>query len=331
MPKISIIIPVYNVEAYLIECLKSISAQTFTDWECLLIDDGSPDNSGAICDKYAAKDERFKVFHKPNGGVSSARNLGLDNASGGWVTFIDADDFITPTFIEGLLAPISQGEQLDFVHGGCTNWVAGKEAELNHSYSSYIGEDPIKLINNIVGYIVTKLFRLDIIKNKLLKFDEKIKFAEDMAFTLDYILAVKRYAFVSETGYYYRRDNLTSATNKRKISYLELRHTSQHIYNSALAYIHSKKLSESSVTQRLAQVADLQFETILNLYRIYVPKVQRLHTLKKDWTGTHTSCLKHLKKGKIKNFLAKLIFYKQFHLFDIIASTIMTQKYRNQK
>lgn len=77
MPKVSIIVPVYNVEAYLHRCIDSILAQTFTDWELLLIDDGSPDRSGEICDEYALKDKRIRVFHKKNGGVSSARNFGL--------------------------------------------------------------------------------------------------------------------------------------------------------------------------------------------------------------------------------------------------------------
>lgn len=99
-PKISIIVPVYNVEDYLRQCLDSIIAQTFTDWECLLIDDGSPDKSGSICDEYAEKDSRFRVFHTPNGGVSSARNLGLDNARGEWITFIDADDLISNNYFK---------------------------------------------------------------------------------------------------------------------------------------------------------------------------------------------------------------------------------------
>ena len=87
-PKISVIVPVYKVENYLHRCVDSILAQSFTDFELLLIDDGSPDNCGVICDEYAAKDSRVRVFHKPNGGVSSARNLGLDNARGGWIAFV---------------------------------------------------------------------------------------------------------------------------------------------------------------------------------------------------------------------------------------------------
>ena len=98
MPKVSIIVPVYKAEKYLNRCIDSILAQTFIDWELLLIDDGSPDKSGEICDEYSKKDQRIKVFHKSNGGVSSARNLGLDHVKGQWITFIDADDYIDSSF-----------------------------------------------------------------------------------------------------------------------------------------------------------------------------------------------------------------------------------------
>lgn len=93
-PAVSIIVPVYNVEKYIERCLDSIIAQTFTDWECILVDDGSPDASGRICDEYASKDSRFGVIHKKNGGVSSARNAGLDAARGEWIGFVDPDDWI---------------------------------------------------------------------------------------------------------------------------------------------------------------------------------------------------------------------------------------------
>lgn len=93
-PLISIIVPIYNAESTLNRCIDSIINQSFDDWELLLIDDGSKDQSGKICDEYATKDSRIKVFHKENGGVSSARNLGLDNALGKWITFIDSDDKI---------------------------------------------------------------------------------------------------------------------------------------------------------------------------------------------------------------------------------------------
>ena len=89
---VSVIIPVYNAEKYLHRCIDSILAQTYTDFELLLINDGSNDGSGMICDAYAAKDSRVRVFHKENGGVSSARNIGIDNAAGVYISFVDADD-----------------------------------------------------------------------------------------------------------------------------------------------------------------------------------------------------------------------------------------------
>ena len=97
---ISIIVPVYNTEKYLDQCIQSILSQTYTDFELLLIDDGSTDSSGVICDRYAEQDSRVRVFHKPNGGVSSARNIGLDNTKGEWITFLDSDDWIAPSMLD---------------------------------------------------------------------------------------------------------------------------------------------------------------------------------------------------------------------------------------
>ena len=102
-PKISVIVPVYNAEKYLHRCIDSILSQTFTDFELLLINDGSKDSSGAICDEYAAKDNRVRVFHKENGGASSARNLGLDNAKGEWIAFVDSDDLLEVNMLNHLL------------------------------------------------------------------------------------------------------------------------------------------------------------------------------------------------------------------------------------
>ena len=99
-PKVSIIVPVYKAEKYLQRCVDSILAQTFTDFELLLVDDGPPDSSGIISDRYAATDPRVHVFHKPNGGVSSARNLGIDNARGEWLMFVDADDTISKNLFQ---------------------------------------------------------------------------------------------------------------------------------------------------------------------------------------------------------------------------------------
>ena len=102
MPEISVIVPVYRVEPYLRRCVDSILSQTFTDFELILVDDGSPDNCGAICDEYALKDSRVRVIHKQNGGLSDARNAGIDMAKGEFLTFIDSDDLVAPEYLNRL-------------------------------------------------------------------------------------------------------------------------------------------------------------------------------------------------------------------------------------
>lgn len=101
-PEISIIVPVYNVERYLGECLDSIKSQTFTNWECILVDDGSPDKSIDICEKYSAGDSRFKVVRRSNGGLSAARNTGLSYARGNFISFVDSDDIVYPEYLSRL-------------------------------------------------------------------------------------------------------------------------------------------------------------------------------------------------------------------------------------
>ncbi len=112
---VSIIVPVYNVEKYLARCIDSVLAQTSSEWELLLINDGSTDNSGKICDRYAKLDPRIRVFNKSNGGVSSARNLGIDNANGSYLTFLDSDDSLEPNTISHLLELVKKYTQVDLI------------------------------------------------------------------------------------------------------------------------------------------------------------------------------------------------------------------------
>lgn len=110
MPAISVIIPVYNMGPWLRDCLESVLAQTFTSFECILVDDGSTDDSPQICDHYAKKDDRFRVIHKANGGLSSARNAGLDDAAGEYIAFVDSDDVILPDYLKVLYEALHQND-----------------------------------------------------------------------------------------------------------------------------------------------------------------------------------------------------------------------------
>lgn len=208
---ISIIVPVYNVEKYLQRCIESILAQTETDFELLLIDDGSKDKSGLICDEYARKDSRIKVYHKENGGVSSARNLGLNYAQGEWLAFIDADDYVHSNFLSSFESMISEG--LGLIHWGFCYDTNGdiKTIPISDKDKTMTMEEVCR--NNIFhGYVWSYLFRRDIIKENKILFDTHLKYAEDWLFILTY------YSFVDKMGvlkscYYTQVNRPGSATN----------------------------------------------------------------------------------------------------------------------
>lgn len=331
MPKISIIVPVYNVEKYLSKCIDSIIEQTFMDWELLLIDDGSPDNSGKICDEYAQKDSRIRVFHKPNGGVSSARNLGLDKAEGKWVTFIDSDDYILPNFIEGLYKPIENGENVDFVHGGCYNVKDDKIVSVNQTYEYCIGDNPGYVFNKFRGLTFSKLFSLENVNHdadgRPLRFDENMKIAEDMAFTMDYLMTVKKYAFVEEKGYCYRCDNMSSATKKRGVSpYSEELHSFKHLFDTTRKYILKNNLSIEDSKLRLQQRGEQFAEVCFSLYRNNYPMMERILHLKKDFNEEEYFSVYYAKLNLGKRLLFYLLIRRYYMIFDFCVSISIKMK-----
>lgn len=218
MPKVSVIVPVYKVEQYIRECLDSIKNQTFTDWECLLIDDGSPDESGKICDEYAAKDCRFKVFHKPNSGVSSARNLGLDKACGEWVMFVDSDDAIAENTLE-ICVHHAERDHLDIVQFS----FARDKRELGNlegiDTDVLTREEYIKVHEYLVC-VWGSLLRSDIIQSNVMRFDTSLKLAEDQMFIYNYMDHSERFVKVRQKLYWYR-DTVNSATSHQKPNDIE--------------------------------------------------------------------------------------------------------------
>ena len=322
-PTLSIVVPVYNVENYINKCIDSIINQTFKDWELLLIDDGSSDNSGTICDEYVCSDQRIKVFHKVNGGVSSARNLGLDNANGKWVTFIDADDFISSNFIDGLFKPLLFNPDLDFVQGGCSNWKNGKVDNINQLYDNYIGSEPDIVFEKFRGLAVSKLFRLENVNhwsNDLpLRFDINMKIAEDMAFTLDYLLTVKKYAFVSEVGYFYRIDNDSSSTHTFiNESFVQSKESFMHLYESTVKYIDkfniSPKISKLRYEQRAAQYLSMLRSMY---YDKTISKKERLEELKEQSKSKYFYLLNFIDKVSNNYNDAQSLKKGRFIQFDI--------------
>lgn len=201
-PKISVIVPVYNVEKYLHRCIDSILTQTFTDFEVLLINDGSKDRSGEICDEYAKKDSRVKVFHKENGGVSSARNVGLDNARGDLICFCDSDDFVTKDWLALFVKNI---DGYDAVITGFffvkNNFKKPFSVSCDSSSPSQIAD----LLNSHenFGYLWCKCFKRLIINDYKLRFNKSFTLMEDEDFVCRYFSLVSDIKVVDKQTYYY--------------------------------------------------------------------------------------------------------------------------------
>ncbi len=226
-PLVSIIVPIYNTARYLPACLDSIIAQTHQNLEIILIDDGSTDHSGQIADNYAKKDSRIKVIHQKNQGQSAARNLGLTMVKGEYVSFLDSDDEIKPTFIEKLLVPLANSNTSLSVCG-----MHYKRLKTNTAENVYINQlRPRRKPESLKAYIlyllaidgrmyslVNKLYRAKIATK--LRFDTKLNFAEDTKFVLDYLAkASGDPAFVLSPLYIYNFGTETSTINSTAIQW----------------------------------------------------------------------------------------------------------------
>ena len=323
--KLSIIIPVYKVEKYLSECLDSIIRQTFVDWEAILVDDGSPDSCGIICDEYAKRDSRFRVIHKRNGGVSSARNAGIANAKGEWVTFVDSDDFLDTSFLQDLFSPIEKGEDVDFIHGGCSDWIDGNSG-VNQFYDYRVGSDMSFLFDKMRGLPFSKLFRLEILNNTsngVVRFDERMTIAEDLAFTYDYILKIGKYAFVPTVGYYYRRDNYESATKRsRKINFEQELHSAIHLYESMMKCYQLFKMRQIQKSARYSECGSHFLEAALALYRVPTSRQCRVSHLDSDFKEEYLEVVKYAKTSLVKKSLAFFLVKKNYRIFDFLCSLI---------
>ncbi|MCD1116482.1 glycosyltransferase family 2 protein [Chryseobacterium turcicum] len=205
---ISIIIPVYNTEKYLHKCIDTVLSQSYKDIEVLLINDGSTDNSGKICDEYANKDGRIKIFHKENGGVSAARNLGIKKAKGEWLCFIDADDWIDADYLQNFVIVFS-GEEDFIIQGYIKNndeKIVGGSGFFSN-FENFLDFFMYSEKNNLLNSPCFKLFRKDIVDRNNMKFDEKFSLGEDHIFTLEYIRFVSRFSVSFKRGYHYRMSN----------------------------------------------------------------------------------------------------------------------------
>ena len=232
-PLISIIIPVYNAEKYIEECLNSVLKQSFQNYEIIVVNDGSKDKSLQICQKIGQTDVRVRVFSTENQGVSHARNFGMKNANGHWIMFLDSDDYLTEECLERLAAYTETSAQEI-----CGNYVTKNVQKLQAGSAFVKPEDVITMILDPVNHhtlpafyhlesatllgVWGKLFLRNVIEEHALCFDEKLKLSEDAFFHIRYLKKIENVLLLNDATFYYR-ENDASVTKNFKEEYVENR------------------------------------------------------------------------------------------------------------
>lgn len=219
--KVSFVLPVYNVENYLSQCVESVISQTYQDIEVILVDDGSQDGCPALCDSWAEKDKRVNVIHKSNGGLSDARNVGLDKASGDYVIFVDGDDFwVSSTALQELMDVVVKNPECDFVGFNCSYYYSDSNTysrwvEYNEQLSKPIDKDAAMCLLVASGTMPMSAC-LKVISRKSLS-DMRLRFirgtiSEDIPWFIDLLEGTKKCMFVNQYVYAYRQNRVGSIT-----------------------------------------------------------------------------------------------------------------------
>ena len=223
-PTVSIIVPVYNAEKTIGRCIDSILGQQYTDFELLLVDDGSKDGSGAICDSYALADSRVQVIHKENTGVSDTRNIGISRARGVYLQFLDSDDWITPDATK-LLVETARDHDCDLVISDFYRVVGERVSRkgdidedrvlTREEYAAHMMEQPADFY---YGVLWNKLYRRDIVESHRLRMDPELSWCEDFMFNLEYIRHAQRFYALQVPIYYYVKTKGSLASQSLSIS-----------------------------------------------------------------------------------------------------------------
>lgn len=222
-PLISVIVPMYKAEHFIRKCVQSILDQTYSNLQLILVDDGSPDNSGAICDAYARKDNRVFVVHIDNGGVSSARNRGMELAKGKYIAFVDSDDYIDPDFLADAYVCISKndddmyisGLQMEtFRFGTLVDTALNRGKEKRYSVRELLEAFNVDYPFICICGVWCKLYRTDVINDHQIRFEKDMTLGEDMVFICDYLKHVSSIYFSEKVFYHYFRGNEESLFSK---------------------------------------------------------------------------------------------------------------------
>lgn len=309
MPIVSLIVPIFNAEVYLERCLLSIQQQVFSGYEVLLINDGSTDASQAICDRFVASDHRFHLTTTPNRGEAAARNLGISLAKSEYITFVDADDEVTPTYLNDLVNDAQQSNADLVMHGNyrirekkrITNGfehsrIYDLPAQADHLFSS------INIVHH--GSVWAKLFKLSVIQDYHFAFSEDVRLAVDLCFVIDYLSHTQRVAISNKVNYHYYlmvNQALSTcywnfATEERGFCRLEQswnrllqRYPSKGLQNAYSEFVgnYVNRMVYTALTHPYQQ-ADRKIN-LEHLHHAYMP----LYASKHHPTSLYTRCLKY--------------------------------------
>jgi len=286
IPVFSIIVPVYNKEKFLHKCIDSLLTQRYTNFELVLVDDGSTDHSGKICDEYAREDSRVKVFHTCNQGVSTARNLGISVACGNYINFVDSDDWVAPDYLEKYVEArieydydLVYAEMIRVSDNGSQEIISLKEFSIR-SEGNLSGAFVFLLECREFGFTCNKSFKREIITSNEISFRKEFRLFEDAIFTSAYCLHINSIRLISSAVYFYR-------SVENSLLRTEINHETYHLIfckgSQALEALANKQQSDSlnraieEFCQRWEQWA------ILHMYLSgkNVPKEARLNYLRK--------------------------------------------------
>lgn len=296
---ISIILPVYNAKAYLHRCMDSIIAQTYRNWELLLVDDGSTDGSDKIGDEYAQRDGRIRVIHQPNGGVSAARNRGLLLAQGEYILFVDSDDYMLPEMCETMVRTLER-EQADCVVCGTTETGGGywrPAMNRNYTLEELKADMPALLPTELLAPPWNKIYKKEKIQQL---FREDTSFGEDLIFVLNYLENCRKITFITDSPFYHEKGNESSLVVKiHPTRLLDIEKGLEAVRTFSKQPLYSKYFRDLTVYARQLLMTDtLGYAakvTILNeWHQVAALKQIALHNYQGHWKNKlFLLCLKH--------------------------------------
>lgn len=314
---VSVIVPIYNVEKYLDNCLKTIECQTHSNIQVILVNDGSPDNSRLICEEYCEKDSRFVLVNKENGGLASARNAGLDIVKGDYIICVDSDDWIEPNMIETLLVNIIKNNADLSV---CSFFENFDNKIMDEFFSEKVEvisqEDAIKRMitpGKFYGFAWNKMYRTRIVEDQ--RYNERILKGEDSPFSCDYILKCHNIVVQDIPLYHYRTNSISISRSRFNLGKMTVLDSYRYIIDKLIEHDFSQEIVDMQKVQYANQLLSLRTNIILSGKEQFLPQLSIIDNQIEEYKKLYISSRVIDKKHKIAFFMA--LRFKR--LFEIIC------------